>query len=248
MELRLYTWDKVGVMALSFIEQRIAQMNSYLKGLESQVEAKTRILDQKFGERASFANVLNKFTDPSKPATSKTEGHQLVANSVNAVSQSDFNIRQAVKNADVYSQLPEGFEDYINTTTSELATYYKVDLSPNLVKSVIKQESGFDPNAKSAVGAEGLMQLMPGTARDMGVFNSWNPYQNVKGGVKYLAQMLSRFDGNVQKALAAYNAGPEAVAKYKGIPPYSETKNYVSTIMKDYLKRENGYENIDLTG
>jgi soluble lytic murein transglycosylase-like protein len=82
----------------------------------------------------------------------------------------------------------------------------------------------------------------------MGVFNSWNPYQNVKGGVKYLAQMLSRFDGNVQKALAAYNAGPEAVAKYKGIPPYSETKNYVSTIMKDYLKRENGYENIDLTG
>lgn len=248
MELRFYTWDKVGVMALSFIEQRIAQMNSYLKGLESQVEAKTRILDQKFGERASFANVLNKFTDPSKPVTSKTEGHQLVANSVNAVSQSDFNIRQAVKNADVYSQLPEGFEDYINTTTAELATYYKVDLSPNLVKSVIKQESGFDPNAKSAVGAEGLMQLMPGTARDMGVFNSWNPYQNVKGGVKYLAQMLSRFDGNVQKALAAYNAGPEAVAKYKGIPPYSETKNYVSTIMKDYLKRENGYENIDLTG
>ena len=62
MELRLYTWDKVGVMALSFIEQRIAQMNSYLKGLESQVEAKTRILDQKFGERSSFANVLNKFT------------------------------------------------------------------------------------------------------------------------------------------------------------------------------------------
>jgi hypothetical protein len=248
MELRLYTWDKVGVMALSFIEQRIAQMNSYLKGLESQVEAKTRILDQKFGERASFANVLNKFTDPSKPVTSKTEGHQLVGNSVNAVSQSDLNIRQAVKNADAYSQLPEGFEDYINTTTTELATYYKVDLSPNLVKSVIKQESGFDPNAKSAVGAEGLMQLMPGTARDMGVFNSWNPYQNVKGGVKYLAQMLSRFDGNVQKALAAYNAGPEAVAKYKGIPPYSETKNYVSTIMKDYLKRENGYENIDLTG
>lgn len=248
MELRLYTWDKVGVMALSFIEQRIAQMNSYLKGLESQVEAKTRILDQKFGERASFANVLNKFTDPSKPVTSKTEGHQFVGNSVNAVSQSDLNIRQAVKNADAYSQLPEGFEDYINTTTTELATYYKVDLSPNLVKSVIKQESGFDPNAKSPVGAEGLMQLMPGTARDMGVFNSWNPYQNVKGGVKYLAQMLSRFDGNVQKALAAYNAGPEAVAKYKGIPPYSETKNYVSTIMKDYLKRENGYENIDLTG
>ena len=248
MELRLYTWDKVGVMALSFIEQRIAQMNSYLKGLESQVEAKTRILDQKFGERASFANVLNKFTDASKPVTSKTEGYQLMGNSVNAVSQSDLNIRQAVKNADAYSQLPEGFEDYINTTTTELATYYKVDLSPNLVKSVIKQESGFDPNAKSAVGAEGLMQLMPGTARDMGVFNSWNPYQNVKGGVKYLAQMLSRFDGNVQKALAAYNAGPEAVAKHKGIPPYSETKNYVSTIMKDYLKRENGYENIDLTG
>lgn len=235
-------------MALSFIEQRIAQMNSYLKGLESQVEAKTKVLDQKFGDRASFANVLNKFIDTSKPQTSKTEGHQLLSNTVNAVNQSDINIRQAVRSADRYSLLPEGFEDYISTTTAEMAAHYNVELSPNLVKSLIKQESGFDPNAKSAVGAEGLMQLMPGTAREMGVFNSWNPYQNLKGGVKYLAQMLNRFEGNVQKALAAYNAGPEAVAKYKGIPPYSETKNYVSSIMKDYLKRENGYENVDLTG
>lgn len=236
-------------MALSFIEQRISQMNSYLKGLESQVEAKTRILDQKFGERASFANILNKFVDAGKTETNKTASQKNLTTNLSPINQaSDISIRKAIKDADSYSLLPEGFEDYINTTTAELAAHYKVDLSPNLVKSVIKQESGFDPNAKSAVGAEGLMQLMPGTAREMGVFNSWNPYQNVKGGIKYLAQMLNRFEGNVQKALAAYNAGPEAVAKYKGVPPYSETKNYVSSIMKDFLKRENNYENIDLTG
>lgn len=235
-------------MALSFIEQRLAQMNSYLKGLESQVEAKTKALDQKLSDTGSFANVLNKFIDPAKSQVPTADRQALIPNSVNTLNQSDIGIRKAAIGADSYSALPEGFEGYIDTTTAEIAAHYNIEMSPNLVKSVIKQESGFDPNAKSAVGAEGLMQLMPGTARDMGVFNSWNPYQNVKGGIKYLAQMLSRFDGNVQKALAAYNAGPEAVAKYKGVPPYNETKNYVSSIMKDYLRRENGYENVDLTG
>ena len=92
------------------------------------------------------------------------------------------------------------------------------------------------------------MQLMPSTARSLGVFNSFNPYQNVKGGVTYLAKMLNQFGGDIQKALAAYNAGPEAVKKYSGIPPYSETKNYVANIMENYLHKENGYQGIDTLG
>ena len=82
----------------------------------------------------------------------------------------------------------------------------------------------------------------------MGVYNSWNPYQNLKGGVTYLAKMMKNFDGNIQKALAAYNAGPEAVKKYRGIPPFNETKEYVSSIMSNFLYRENGYKNVDITG
>ncbi len=91
------------------------------------------------------------------------------------------------------------------------------------------------------------MQLMPTTAKSLGVFNPMNPYQNVKGGAKYLAQMLNKFDGNLQKALAAYNAGPQAVERHGTIPPYKETQNYVASIMHDYLNRED-YQPIDMIG
>jgi Transglycosylase SLT domain/Domain of unknown function (DUF4124) len=102
---------------------------------------------------------------------------------------------------------------------------------PDLVRAVVQVESAFNPYARSPKGAEGLMQLMPSTARQFGVTNPYNPNQNVRAGVAYLRQLLDRYDDNEELALAAYNAGPGAVDKYgENVPPYRETRNYVSKI------------------
>ena len=104
------------------------------------------------------------------------------------------------------------------------------DLEPRLVQAVVQVESGYNRNARSNKGAIGLMQLMPGTASDLAVSDPWDPEQNLRGGTSYLRQMIDRF-GGLELALAAYNAGPEAVAKYGGIPPYAETRAYVQRIL-----------------
>ncbi len=120
---------------------------------------------------------------------------------------------------------PSPYDDMIKQAADEAG------VPPALVKAVAKAESGFNPHAGSPAGAQGLMQLMPGTARGLGVTDPFDPLQSLRGGAKYLRAQLDRFGGDYAKALAAYNAGPGAVQKYGGIPPYAETQAYVPKVM-----------------
>lgn len=113
-------------------------------------------------------------------------------------------------------------------TISLAAQTYKVDVG--FIRAIIHAESAFNPLARSRKGAVGLMQLMPGTAKDMGVFDTASPEQNIRGGVKYLANLLQTFNGNETLAAAAYNAGPGAVTRHGGIPPFEETQTYVRRV------------------
>jgi soluble lytic murein transglycosylase-like protein len=111
-------------------------------------------------------------------------------------------------------------------------------LDPDLVNSVIRAESGFKVHAVSPKGAQGLMQLMPGTASKLGVSNAFDPAANVDGGTRYLRELLEHYNFDLIKALAAYNAGPQRVEQYKGVPPYRETRLYVASIVRDFNRKK----------
>jgi len=124
----------------------------------------------------------------------------------------------------------------LNDVVQSASGRYRLD--PDLVRSVIKAESGFNVRALSPKGAQGLMQLMPGTASQLGVPNAFDPQANVEGGTKYLRELLERYNFDLVKALAAYNAGPLRVEQFGGVPPYYETRAYVARVVRDFNKKK----------
>ena len=202
--------------------QRAVQMNNYVNTLNAQwapVEKQNTAVENQQAKIQSFENVLKNST---------------------GVKFGDLLTRPVTKvNANIYSAQAETGAEKISTREQIKNIVFRAakkhGVDEKLVNALIKQESGFNPNAKSKVGAMGSMQLMPATAKGLGVTNPMDPEQNVEGGVKYLKSMLNKYNGNVILALAAYNAGPGAVDKYDGVPPYKETQNYVKSILANYL-------------
>ena len=140
-------------------------------------------------------------------------------------------IKEAQENPDAFIHK---YSEIINKASEQFK------LKPSLIKAVIKAESGFDHKAVSSKGAQGLMQLMPDTASDMEVDDPLNPEKNIFGGTRYLSRMMERFNNDVKLALAAYNAGPDKVDEYKGVPPFKETKTFIDKVIKYKEQYETG--------
>ena len=134
------------------------------------------------------------------------------------------------------AQTPVAARPDVNAAVDAASARHQLD--SDFINSVIHAESGFNPHAVSPKGAQGLMQLMPGTASKLGVENPFDPTANVDGGTQYLRELLDYYHGDMAKALAAYNAGPQRVAHYHGIPPYRETHAYVARIIREFNRKK----------
>lgn len=205
---------------------RAVQLNNYINKITTQPAQIPEIKENKVSD---FQKVMNESLPTNNRLKSFDASKVVFGSLVKPSSKMNNNVSVPItsKKAD-YSRLE--IDNIIEGISN------KHGISSKLVKALIKQESGFNPNAVSKAGATGLMQLMPSTAKNLGVTDATNPVQNVDGGVRYLKSMMNKYNGNLILALAAYNAGPGAVDKYNGVPPYKETQNYVKNILANYLK------------
>ena len=206
--------------------QRVQSIRTHVANLEKQLNPELVKNDKQ-----SFAEILK--------ASQNGEG-QFRVDGKNFLSLTK--ATNALKNGTVQTQnkITRSLSNIANPTKQQILDIIsnvskKYGVDEKLVQAVIKQESGFNPKAVSHCGAMGLMQLMPATAKGLGVKDAYNPLQNVEGGVKHLKGLLARYNGNLILALAAYNAGGGNVDKYGGVPPFKETQNYVKNILANYL-------------
>lgn len=202
--------------------KRYQQVTNYINGVPAKGEQTPKTSDIQLPNASSiqsFDKVLQSTAKAQFGTLLKNRGISSVDASIYTNPNVNFNKRAT--------------RDEIISMIDDTSAKYGVDAK--LIKALVKQESGFNPTAKSKAGALGLMQLMPSTAKGLSVKDPLDAKQNIEGGVKYVKSLLNRFDGNIILALAAYNAGPNAVKKYNGIPPYKETQNYVKSILKNYL-------------
>ncbi|HEY5584078.1 MAG TPA: lytic transglycosylase domain-containing protein [Ruminiclostridium sp.] len=231
-----YDINAIFSQKLADIESRLS---SSFPGLTSNSSATSDIPFEKYLSDASLSGLDDSLGTLAGDSTSTLSDTTPLSNLLGALGNGDaatsnvLNARSALASSTAY--IPSDNTELMNLINSNIdSASQKYAVDKDLIRAVMKQESSFNPTSISKSGAQGLMQLMPDTADALSVKNPFDIYQNINGGVQYLKDQLTTFKGDVSLALAAYNAGPNSVEKYGGIPPYAETQDYVQKVNEYY--------------